>query len=207
MFRHGRYSNACLLSFPPNALARLPQPSMHSTLTPSSSPQRLDPLATNYGTIDDLCDLCIGYGAMPVLERVIATRNTGSSTQDTLVSQHAVAALARICNYYETHRHFNHLYRFQVLKKDHVATDPTWPARHINSHAMTFITSHDVTDCQWLHLHENCCLLSSNRHIVSTALGTFLGASISAVGTSQQQQPLQFSLMFNFLQQSPYNRQ
>eukprot|EP01018_Ginkgo_biloba_P037319 Gb_14991 [translate_table: standard] len=121
MFRHGRYSDACSLFFPPNALPQPPQPSVYPTLAPSSSPQRPDPLATDYGTIDDLCDLCIGYGAMPVLERVIATRNTGSSTQDTLVSQHTAAALARICNYCETHRHFNHLYHFQVLKKDHVA--------------------------------------------------------------------------------------
>lgn len=121
MFRHGRYNDSCLLFFPPNAIPVSSQPSLHQTLTPSSSPQRQDPLATDYGTIDDLCDFCVAYGAMPVLEHVIAMRNAGSSTQDTLVSQHTAAALTRICNYCETHRHFNHLYRFQVLKKDHVA--------------------------------------------------------------------------------------
>lgn len=121
MFRHGHYNDACFLFFPPNAIPASPQPSVHQTLTPSSSPQRPDSLATDYGTIDELCDLCIGYGAMPVLEHVIAMRNAGSSTQDPLVSQYMAAALTRICNYCETHRHFNHLYRFQVLKKDHVA--------------------------------------------------------------------------------------
>jgi zinc finger FYVE domain-containing protein 26 len=114
MFRHGHYNDACLLFFPANAMPASPQPFVHQTLTPSSSPQRPDSLATDYGTIDELCDLCIGYGAMPVLEHVIAIRNVGSSTQDTLVSQYTAAALTRICNYCETHRHFNHLYRFQV---------------------------------------------------------------------------------------------
>ena len=38
--------------------------------TSSSSPQRPDPLATDYGTIDDLCELCIGYGAMSVIESI-----------------------------------------------------------------------------------------------------------------------------------------
>ncbi|KAL0330775.1 UNVERIFIED_CONTAM: hypothetical protein Sangu_1623000 [Sesamum angustifolium] len=78
-----------------------------------------DPLATDYGTIDDLCDLCIGYGAMPVLEEVISSRIT--TTQDQLVNQHTTAAVARICLYCETHKHFNYLYKFQVIKKDHVA--------------------------------------------------------------------------------------
>ncbi|KAH9314132.1 hypothetical protein KI387_022759, partial [Taxus chinensis] len=129
MFRHGHYSDACLLFFPSNAIPAPPQPSTHQTLIPSSSPQRPDPLVTDYGTIDDLCELCVGYGAMPVLERVIAMRSIGSSTQDTAVSQHTAAALTRVCNYCETHRHFNHLYRFQIyvrILEEELTPYPYW---------------------------------------------------------------------------------
>lgn len=121
MFRHGHYTDACLLFFPPKSVPPLLLPSSLSTQTPTSSPQRADPLATDFGSIDDLCELCVAYGVMPVLERVIATREVGLSTQDPLISQHTAAALARVCTYCENHKHFNHLYRFQVLKKDHVA--------------------------------------------------------------------------------------
>lgn len=120
MFRHGHYTDACMLFFPQNAIPSPPQPSLHGAPTPSSSPQRPDPLATDYGTVDDLCDLCIGYGAMSVLENVISTR-IASTNQDVAASQYTTAALARICNYCETHRHFNYLYKFQVIKNDHVA--------------------------------------------------------------------------------------
>lgn len=113
MFRHEHYTDACMLFFPQNAIPSPPQPSSYGAVTPSSSPQRPDPLATDYGTIDDLCELCIGYGAMAVLEHVISTR-TESTTQDAAVSQYTTAALARICNYCETHRHFNYLYKFLV---------------------------------------------------------------------------------------------
>ncbi|KAL0330308.1 UNVERIFIED_CONTAM: hypothetical protein Sradi_5017500 [Sesamum radiatum] len=119
MFRHGRFKEACLLFFPANSVPNPPQPSSLGAVASSSSPQRPDPLATDYGTIDDLCDLCIGYGAMPVLEEVISSRI--ATTQDQLVNQHTTAAVARICLYCETHKHFNYLYKFQVIKKDHVA--------------------------------------------------------------------------------------
>lgn len=118
MFRHGHYHDACFLFFPPDAVPPPPQPSIMSGVS-SSSPQRLDSLATDYGTIDDLCELCLGYGAMPVLEEVLSTRM--SSTEDAAVNQYTVTALARICLYCETHKHFNYLYRFQVIKMDHVA--------------------------------------------------------------------------------------
>ncbi|KAJ4959547.1 hypothetical protein NE237_026658 [Protea cynaroides] len=121
MFRHGHYNDACLLFFPPDAVPPPPQPSSLVAVTTSSSPQRPDPLATDYGTIDDLCDWCIGYGAMPVLEQVISTRMSSSVAQDAAVNQYTAAALARICTYCETHKHFNFLYKFQVIKKDHVA--------------------------------------------------------------------------------------
>ncbi|KAF9615535.1 hypothetical protein IFM89_024162 [Coptis chinensis] len=120
MFRHGHYADACVLFFPPNVVPSPPQPST-GAVTPSSSPQRPDPLATDYGTIDDLCDMCIGYGAMPVLEHVISTRMSTTPTQEVAVNQHTAASLVRICIYCETHRHFNYLYTFQVLRKDHVA--------------------------------------------------------------------------------------
>ncbi|KAL0312015.1 UNVERIFIED_CONTAM: hypothetical protein Sradi_5600800 [Sesamum radiatum] len=112
MFRHGRFKEACCLFFPVNSVPNPPQPSSLGAVASSSSPQRPDPLATDYGTIDDLCDLCIGYGAMPVLEEVISSRI--ATTQDQLVNQHTTAAVARICLYCETHKHFNYLYKFQV---------------------------------------------------------------------------------------------
>ncbi|GAV76003.1 hypothetical protein CFOL_v3_19478 [Cephalotus follicularis] len=121
MFRHGHFSDACGLFFPPNAVPPPPQPSTMGAGTSSSSPQRPDPLATDYGTIDDLCDLCMGYGAMSVLEDVVSARMTSAKQQDVAVNQYITAVLARICSYCETCRHFNYLYKFQVIKKDHVA--------------------------------------------------------------------------------------
>lgn len=115
MFRHGHYNDACTLFFPPNAVPPSPQSSVYGVASSSSSsPQRPDPLATDYGTLDDLCDLCIGYGAMPILEEVISTRMSSTNPQDTAVNQHSLAALTRICSYCETHKHFNYLYKFQV---------------------------------------------------------------------------------------------
>ncbi|KAK1551145.1 hypothetical protein Q3G72_031043 [Acer saccharum] len=121
MFRHGHFSDGCMLFFPPNAVPPPSQPSTIGVVTSSSSPQRLDPLATDYGTVDDLCDLCIGYGAMSILEEVISIRMSSVKKQDVAVNQYTATALARICTYCETHRHFNYLYKFQVIKKDHVA--------------------------------------------------------------------------------------
>lgn len=115
MFRHGHYNDACCLFFPTNAVAPPLQPStMGVVATSSSSPQRPDPLVTDYGTIDDLCELCIGYGAMPVLEEVISTRMSSANPEDVAVNQHTAAALVRICLYCETHKLFNYLYKFQV---------------------------------------------------------------------------------------------
>ncbi|XP_030492459.2 uncharacterized protein LOC115708351 isoform X1 [Cannabis sativa] len=121
MFRHGQFNDACMLFFPPNAVPLPPQPSTVGVATSSSSPQRQDNLATDYGTIDELCDLCVSYGAMPVLEEVISARMAATEPQDEAVSQYTAAVLARICLYCETHKHFNFLYQFQVIKKDHVA--------------------------------------------------------------------------------------
>ncbi|KAL5558300.1 hypothetical protein UlMin_034511 [Ulmus minor] len=121
MFRHGHYNDACMLFFLPNAAPPPPQPSAVGLAASSSSPQRPDPLATDYGTIDELCELCVGYGAMSVLEEVISARMSSVDPQDVAANQYTAAALARICTYCETHRHFNFLYKFQVIKKDHVA--------------------------------------------------------------------------------------
>ncbi|XP_024541382.1 uncharacterized protein LOC9656299 [Selaginella moellendorffii] len=112
MFRHGRYREACSLFFPVGTLPPIPANLSSGSVTS---------LTTEYGTVDDLCDLCVGYGAIPILEHVIETRISSASSEDTQVSQHTFAALTRICFYFETHRHFNHLYRFQVLKKDYIA--------------------------------------------------------------------------------------
>ena len=103
-----------MLFFPDNAVPLPAQPSTVGVATSSSSPQRPDPLAIDYGTIDDLCDLCVGYGAMPVLEEVISERMSSIDPQDQAVNQYTAAALGRICIYCETHKHFNFLYKFQV---------------------------------------------------------------------------------------------
>ncbi|XP_027180766.1 uncharacterized protein LOC113779395 [Coffea eugenioides] len=121
MFKHGHYKDACCLFFPLNSVPSPPQPSSLGIVTSSSSPQRPDVLATDYGTLDDLCGFCIGFNAMPVLEEIISTRVSTAASQDDSVKQHTAAALARICLYCETHKHFNYLYKFQVIKKDHVA--------------------------------------------------------------------------------------
>lgn len=113
MFRQGHYLDACYLFFPPDAVPPPPQPSIMIGVS-SSSPQRLDSLATDYGTIDDLSELCVSYGAMPILEEVISTRMSSTTSQEAAVNQYTVTSLARICLYCETHKHFNYLYGFQV---------------------------------------------------------------------------------------------
>ncbi|KAL5729310.1 hypothetical protein ACHQM5_002282 [Ranunculus cassubicifolius] len=134
MFRHGHYADACMLFFPQNAVPHPP----HQT----SSPQRPDPLATDYGTIDDLCDLCIGYGAMPVLEDVVSARMSSTPHQEVAVKQHTVASLVRICIFCETHRHFNYLYKFQVIKEDHVAAGLCCIQLFMNSSSLEEAISH-----------------------------------------------------------------
>ncbi|GAB2223083.1 hypothetical protein Droror1_Dr00017220 [Drosera rotundifolia] len=121
MFGHGHYEEACMLFFPQNSLPPPPQPSSVGTSSASSSPQRLDMLATDYGTIDELCELCVGYGAVEILEQVLSTRRSSEPSQDSVVQQYTITALGRICNYFEAHKHFNFLYKFQVIKEDHVA--------------------------------------------------------------------------------------
>ncbi|KAL9376319.1 hypothetical protein Peur_030439 [Populus x canadensis] len=48
-----------------------------------------------------------------VPEEVISTRVASAEQQDVAVNQHTAAALARICSYFETHKHFNYPYQFQ----------------------------------------------------------------------------------------------
>uniref|UniRef100_A0A0A9H816 Uncharacterized protein n=1 Tax=Arundo donax TaxID=35708 RepID=A0A0A9H816_ARUDO len=115
MFRHGHYAEACSLFFPSS------QPTLEGD-TSLSSISRSDPLTTDYGTIDDLCDLCLGYGAMSVLENTVLAITQSPIYRDTFVIQYMNTVLTRICNYCETHRHFNYLYNFLVLKGDHVAS-------------------------------------------------------------------------------------
>ncbi|XP_057524069.1 uncharacterized protein LOC130803870 isoform X3 [Amaranthus tricolor] len=121
MFRHGHYNDGCLLFFPPDGVPPPPQPSSVGTVTSSLSPQRPDLLLTDYGTIDSLCELCVGYGAMSVLEEVISVKISSSASIDDASNKYLEAALAKICSYCETHKHFNYLYKFLVIKRDHVA--------------------------------------------------------------------------------------
>ncbi|WVZ69871.1 hypothetical protein U9M48_018593 [Paspalum notatum var. saurae] len=115
MFRHGHYAEACSLFFP------FSQPTTEGETSLSSIPLS-DPLTTDYGTIDDLCDLCLGYGAMAVLENTIRTVTQSPAYHEAPVIHYMNTILTRICNYCETHRHFNYLYNFLVLKDDHVAS-------------------------------------------------------------------------------------
>ena len=102
-----------MLFFPETGVPSSQLPSL--TAMSSSNQQKPDPLSTDYGSIDDLCDLCVGYGAMPVLEEVMASRMSSTETVDVSVKQYTGAALNRICVFCETHKHFNYLYRFQVI--------------------------------------------------------------------------------------------
>lgn len=114
MFQHCRYTDACNLFFPFDSLPPAPLPSTYQSQTPSTSPQRPDPLATDFGSLDELCDNCVAFGVVPILEKVIAARIIESTNPDSPVSLHTAQALHKICTYFENHRHFNHLYRFQV---------------------------------------------------------------------------------------------
>ncbi|KAH8482665.1 hypothetical protein H0E87_029935 [Populus deltoides] len=50
-----------------------------------------------------------------VPEEVISTRVASTEQQDVAVNQHTAAALARICSYFETLKHFNYLCQFQLF--------------------------------------------------------------------------------------------
>ncbi|KAK8942081.1 hypothetical protein KSP40_PGU011520 [Platanthera guangdongensis] len=141
MFRHGHYADACSLFFPVNGVPNHSQPSSQAN-APSSSPQRLDPLATDYGTVDDLCDLCIGYGAMSELADIISARSASSLSQDGKVGQYITSALVKICNYCEMHRHFNYLYKFQVLRRDNIAAGLCCIQLFINSSSQEEAVKH-----------------------------------------------------------------
>nr|XP_043638938.1 LOW QUALITY PROTEIN: uncharacterized protein LOC122610032 [Erigeron canadensis] len=140
MFKHGHYKDACMLFFPEND-APPPQQSSLAAMS-SSTPQKADPLSTDYGSIDDLCDLCVGYGAMPVLEEVMASRMLSTSAEDMAWKQYTGAALNRICVFCETHKHFNYLYRFQVIGKDHVAAGLCCIQLFVNSSALDEAIKH-----------------------------------------------------------------
>ncbi|KAG7572251.1 hypothetical protein ISN44_As09g006230 [Arabidopsis suecica] len=122
MFRHGHYKDACMLFFPQSALPPPLQTSSVGAVSTSSSPQRTDPLATEYGTIESLCEFCVGYGAISSLEEVITERLESAKHQDQAINQYIAGALTRICAYFEINRHFNYLYKFLVLKKDYVTS-------------------------------------------------------------------------------------
>lgn len=122
MFRHGHFKDACILFFPPSALPPPLQSLSLGAVSSSSSPQRTDPLATEYGTIETLCEFCVGYGAISSLEEVITERLDSAKHQDQAINQYIAGALSRICAFLETNRHFNYLYKFLVLKKDYVTS-------------------------------------------------------------------------------------
>ncbi|KAD3641724.1 hypothetical protein E3N88_30948 [Mikania micrantha] len=141
MFKHGHYKDACMLFFPEDGVPSPPQQPSLAAMS-SSTPQKPDPLSTDYGTIDDLCDLCIGYGAMSILEEVMASRMSYTETADVGVKQYTSAALNRICVFCETYKHFNYLYRFQVIGNDHVAAGLCCIQLFVNSSALDEAIKH-----------------------------------------------------------------
>jgi zinc finger FYVE domain-containing protein 26 len=112
MFKHGHYDEACSLFLESNFPSLLVEGGGAGS---TSSIQRADSLANDYGSVDDLCELCIGYGAMSELASTLKS-NMQSPTvqQDQKMKDHVFNLLIRICNYCETHRHFNYLYQFLV---------------------------------------------------------------------------------------------
>lgn len=54
-------------------------------------------------------------------------------TPTAAVNQYTVIALAHICLHCETHKHFNCLYDFQVVRKDHAAARLCWIWLLLNS--------------------------------------------------------------------------
>jgi len=114
MFRHGHFKDACMLFFPQSGLPPPLQTSSVGAVSTSSSPQRTDPLATEYGTIESLCEFCVGYGAISSLEEVITERLESAKNQDQAINQYIAGALTRICAFFEINRHFNYLYKFLV---------------------------------------------------------------------------------------------
>jgi hypothetical protein len=137
MFRHGHYAEACSLFFPFN------QPTTEGETSLSSVPWS-DPLTTDYGTIDDLCDLCLGYGAMAVLENTIRAVTQSPAYHETPVIQYMNTVLTRICNYCETHRHFNYLYNFLVLSIS-IWITPLDSTNFITSRQLIVTMEHDVS--------------------------------------------------------------
>lgn len=74
--------------------------------------QRPDLSRAGYGSIDELCDLFVGYAAIPVLVHILGECVSLLSDQD--IYEQATPVLERICNFCEARRYFNHLYRFLV---------------------------------------------------------------------------------------------
>eukprot|EP00850_Spirogloea_muscicola_P013672 SM000094S24689 [mRNA] locus=s94:180559:193414:+ [translate_table: standard] len=141
-FRHGRVVEACRLFFPvgglPPSLASLLPPSLSSSTNsltslqtsapatgPAQSQQKLDPFGTQFGTLEDLCELCVAFGAMDKLEDVVSTWESNGEDGSAADSGATALALTRLAAYCEAHRHFSHLYRLQILQKDVIAAGLT----------------------------------------------------------------------------------
>eukprot|EP00850_Spirogloea_muscicola_P007270 SM000036S13314 [mRNA] locus=s36:520792:538386:- [translate_table: standard] len=142
-FRHGKVVEACRLFFPvgglPPSLASLLPPSLSSStnsltslqtsapavIGAASSQQKLDPFGTQFGTLEDLCELCVAFGAMDKLEDVISIWESNGEDGSAADSGATALALTRLAAYCEAHRHFSHLYRLQILQKDVIAAGLT----------------------------------------------------------------------------------
>ncbi|KAJ3671098.1 hypothetical protein LUZ60_008524 [Juncus effusus] len=111
MFRHGHYTEACALF-----LHSPPQ------LEASSSLQRTESVLTDYGSVEELCSLCIDHGAMSSLADCFRDRIEGLDVEkEGVLYGYLNAVLVRVCGFCETHKHFNYLYDFLVIRGDRVA--------------------------------------------------------------------------------------
>ena len=53
-------------------------------------------------------------------KHLFSTRMSSAIPRDVAVNQYTAAALVHICIYCETHKHFNYLYKFQVILKPNI---------------------------------------------------------------------------------------
>ncbi|GAQ91390.1 hypothetical protein KFL_007770010 [Klebsormidium nitens] len=125
LFRHGRFGEAChvfLAHLPPSPAPAPPTPPPQAGPAPRPTAGGGDPLVSAVGTLEELCELCVAHGAMPVLERAVAERSQAAGEDGAAQRGTVLAKMAAFC---EAHRHFHHLHRIQLLLGDPVAAGLT----------------------------------------------------------------------------------
>ena len=119
---HGHYNDACVLFFPPNAVPPPPQPSIlggssNFIFIPSKA------RSIGYRLWDNRWFVWIVYWLwcnVCYWKHLFSTRMSSAIPRDVAVNQYTAAALVRIWIYCETHKHFNYLYKFQVIFRPNI---------------------------------------------------------------------------------------